>query len=149
MTCGNGHVTSLLPESNAGVTLPPVPVPVPNLELQTTLSGKPDTNPTKRQKKEPCQDCAKVIAHLNERTGRNYRNMGATATVVHRRHTAFSADACLDVIDWLWVAWKDDDRMRPYLRPDTIFNGKFASRYEAICAGEKPPKMADTMTGGR
>lgn len=79
-----------------------------------TLSGTPDA--------------IAILDYLNEKTGRCYRPLKATVSLIAARLSESSIDECRAVIDAKVAAWQHDDKMRVYLRPATLFNAtKFAN----------------------
>jgi uncharacterized phage protein (TIGR02220 family) len=79
-----------------------------------TLSGTPDV--------------IAILDYLNEKTGRRYRPLKATVSLIAARLSESSIDECRAVIDAKVTAWQHDDKMREYLRPATLFNAtKFAN----------------------
>lgn len=69
----------------------------------------------------------RVIAHLNERTGQHYRSSSRkTQSLLRARlDEGFTEDDMITVIDSRAADWMTDDRMRRYLRPETLFGTKF------------------------
>lgn len=65
--------------------------------------------------------------HLNERTGQHYRSSSRkTQSLLHARlDEGYTEDDIITVIDSRADDWMDDDRMRRYLRPETLFGTKF------------------------
>ena len=88
------------------------------------LSGKPDDLPEK---------CALIIARLNEKTGANFRSTTeSTRRHIHARlEEGFTVEDFYAVIDSKAAEWRDDPRMAPYLRPDTLFCTKFEGYLQA------------------
>ena len=82
----------------------------------------------------------RVIAHLNATCGTAYRLGSAKSRqlVGARLREGFSAEDCERVIDNMAARWLGDERMRRYLRPETLFN---ATKFEGyLNAG--PPRAA-------
>ena len=82
----------------------------------------------------------RVIAHLNAVCGTAYRPSSAKSRqlVGARLREGFSAEDCEQVIDNMAARWLGDERMRRYLRPETLFN---ATKFEGyLNAG--PPRAA-------
>lgn len=70
-----------------------------------------------------------VVSYLNEKASKNYRP-STTATrryIKARVNEGFSLDDFKAVIDTKSLAWKNDKKMSPYLRPSTLFGTKFES----------------------
>ena len=68
-----------------------------------------------------------LIEHLNEKTGSTYE---ATDTITERVasliESGYSPDQLRTVIDKKCSEWLNDDKMRTYLRPSTLFGDKFS-----------------------
>ena len=82
----------------------------------------------------------RVIAHLNDVCGTSYRPRSAKSRqlVGARLREGFSAEDCERVIDNMAARWLGDERMRRYLRPETLFN---ATKFEGyLNAG--PPRAS-------
>ena len=73
-----------------------------------------------------------LISYLNEKAGSNYRT---TAEVVERIETLLSENYTPDdmrlVIDKKVAEWKDDPKMRGFLRPRTLFGDRFEEYADA------------------
>jgi uncharacterized phage protein (TIGR02220 family) len=72
---------------------------------------------------------SQVIAFLNEKAGRNYDLNGANADhVIGRLKDGESVEDLRAVVAKKCRDWRGDEKMRMYLRPETLFNRtKFAS----------------------
>ena len=81
-----------------------------------TTSG----NPTRAPYKE-------IIDYLNEKTGRNYKHKAKInqRVIKARMNEGYTLDDFKTVIDKKSVKWKDDVKMKEYLRPETLFGTKF------------------------
>ena len=67
-----------------------------------------------------------LIQHLNEKTGGNYKPDKANADRIQSLlSTGYSPDQMRTVIDKKCDEWMNDTKMRPYLRPSTLFGDKF------------------------
>lgn len=79
-------------------------------------------------KKEPYIDQVKeVIDYLNLKTGKKYSTRGK-ANVDHikaRLREGFTVEECKKVIDNKCATWLNDGKMNQFLRPETLFSGKF------------------------
>ena len=72
---------------------------------------------------------SEIVDYLNEKAGTRYK-ANPTSTREHinaRFEEGFTLQDFKTVIDNMTVAWKDDDKMSPYLRPQTLFCTKFES----------------------
>ena len=109
----------------------PNPNPNTNPNTKDIMSGKPDTadgvSATKREKKSKlAQDAKIVIDYLNAKTGSKYRySQSSMRHILARLGEGFSVDDCKSVIDKKCNEWLTDPKMQQYLRPETLFAGKF------------------------
>lgn len=104
---GNADVTLLKRKSNALDTDTDTEV--------KALSGKPDDSPT--------ADAKQILEYLNLKTGRAYRPVPANTDLIAARiKDGVSVADCKSVVDAKTSQWGDDDKMREYLRPGTLFN---------------------------
>lgn len=75
-----------------------------------------------------------IISHLNEKAGTHYRSTTpSTVRLLHRLLTGeqpFTVQDCITVIDKKCAEWIGSD-MEKYLRPETLFGGKFESYLNA------------------
>ena len=71
--------------------------------------------------------CFEVVRYLNERLATNYRPaaLGTCKLVAARENEGFGLDDFKAVIDTKAADWLHDDRMRLFLRPETLFSNKF------------------------
>lgn len=71
----------------------------------------------------------RIIAYLNEKTGRNYRsNIEKTRTLISARlKEGFEYSDFCKVIDIKTTDWLSNPQMAKYLRPETLFGNKFES----------------------
>jgi uncharacterized phage protein (TIGR02220 family) len=104
------------------------------------LSGK---SPTRVSREAVNQ----VLSHLNERAGSNFRLVNGdgkeskSAGLVRARIKEHGVDALLGVIDRKVAEWGRDDKMRQYLRPETLFNATKCEQY----VGEAATKLARAL----
>lgn len=70
-----------------------------------------------------------VLEYLNKKTGRNYRStVSKTRSLINARlKEGFTEQDFYDVIDNKVYEWGDNEKMRIYLRPTTLFGTKFES----------------------
>ena len=67
-----------------------------------------------------------LISHLNERTGGKYRPTDQLRDRIRELLEAgYTEEDMIGVIDAKVSEWKDDPKMRSYLRPRTLFGDKF------------------------
>lgn len=90
---------------------------------RSSLSGK-DYKP----------DAIKVIAILNEKSGRQFRNSDASLTPVMARlaESEVTVEGVVKMVERQVKLWKGDGKMEEYLRPETLFGKeKFNAYYAA------------------
>ncbi|WP_080946706.1 conserved phage C-terminal domain-containing protein [Limosilactobacillus fermentum] len=85
-----------------------------------------------------------IISYLNQQAGTSYRaSSKATQRFVHARlKENYTVDDCKKVIDIKVANWKDDPKMRKYLRPQTLFSNKFEGYLNEPMPAKQPPKRA-------
>ena len=78
--------------------------------------------------------CEHVISHLNERASTRFRpEAKATRRLIAARlKDGYSPEDLTRVIDLKCADWLGSDKMRPYLRPETLFN---ATKFESYLNG--------------
>lgn len=98
------------------------------------LSGKPAPAPSQNEEK-------KVLAYLNQKTGRSYQPVKANLSLITGRlKEGYTADDMIRVIDDKCHAWLGDEKMQEYLRPKTLFNATNFSQYVAGTGQSLSPK---------
>lgn len=72
-----------------------------------------------------------AIAHLNEVTGRRYQadNKTNAELIAELMRRGYQLEDIISVIDRKAAEWGDSDKMRPYLRPSTLFNPERFDEY--------------------
>lgn len=111
---------------------PTLPEPEPTLP---DMSGKPDVAPLEGEKRESPKEAARrVLAFLNEKAGRAYQDTDVNLDfIVARLKEGYDEDMCRSVIARKVRAWKNDDKMRDYLRPATLFGREKFNQYAGEC----------------
>lgn len=68
-----------------------------------------------------------IIEYLNEKTGRQYKHSAKLnqRVIKARMNEGYTLEDFKTVIDKKSVKWKDDVKMKEYLRPETLFGTKF------------------------
>jgi uncharacterized phage protein (TIGR02220 family) len=96
------------------------------------LSGKPDVRAQARE----------LLKFLNDKTGRDFRDTDSTLRpIIGRLREGFDLSTCKAVVVRKWRQWKDDDKMKEYLRPGTLFNAEKFAQY----VGEVPMEAIDGL----
>lgn len=72
---------------------------------------------------------SEIIDYLNQKTGKHFRKSIANTTryINERIKEGFTVDDFKAVIDKKVIEWGKDERMKQYLRPQTLFGTKFES----------------------
>ena len=79
-------------------------------------------------KKEPYLEKIKeILNYLNQKTGKKYtgKSQAHKNLIIARLREGFTVDDFKVVIDNKVNAWGGDEKMKQYLRPETLFCGKF------------------------
>lgn len=81
-----------------------------------------------------------VVHYLNEKTGSKYRSSGTKTKqfIKARFNEGFSLDDFRTVIDVKSKQWLTDQKMKQYLRPETLFGTKFESYLNENQVTSKP-----------
>mgnify|MGYP001576702941 CR=1 FL=1 len=73
-------------------------------------------------------EALEVLHFLNEKTSRNYRDTDTNLRLIEARlRSGASVQDCKSIVARKFLQWKDDTKMRIYLRPGTLFR---ASKFE-------------------
>lgn len=77
-----------------------------------------------------------VISYLNEKTGKRFSPKSAMAVrhITARLKEGYALEDFKAVIDKKVAAWKGDERMAQYLRPETLFGSKFDGYLNEVTA---------------
>ncbi|MFL6676116.1 MAG: conserved phage C-terminal domain-containing protein [Massilia sp.] len=78
-----------------------------------------------------------ILTYLNEQASRNYKPLPASIKlIVARLNEGATVDECKAVVDAKVTEWRDDSKMRAFLRPATLFNAmKFANYVGELSTG--------------
>lgn len=111
--------------------------PIPDDNQMTTKKNPPIAPQDERQ-----ADVEKVVAHLNEVTGKGFRaTSDSTRKPIRARlEEGYTVDDCMAVIDVKVSQWWRDPKMKPYLRPETLFR---KSKFEGYLQESPVADMAD------
>lgn len=85
------------------------------------------SNKSKESDKETLETINRVIKYLNAKTGSKFTSKAkAHASKIRARiNEGATPEQFKECIDNMCTQWLDDNRMRPYLRPETLFSNKF------------------------
>lgn len=138
----NGEIH--LPKSENGKSQKGEPIPdnkpYINTDINTYIntskdilsgSDEPDSTPKQENKKiksDKRKAIEEIIDYLNERTGSRYKYTESNTKYISARlEEKFTVQDFKTVIDKKCVEWMGDQEMQKYLRPSTLFAGKFES----------------------
>ena len=123
------------------------PVSPSAVKVSTVYHYNTNNNKTnKNDKNGVSETCEKILAHLNAKTGRNYKvNKSCEILIERKLKEGYSLEDFLKVIDkkcreWLKTAFES------YLRPSTLFGDKFD---EYLNAPEKVPERPQNSNFNR
>jgi len=105
------------------------------------MSGKPDVAAVSK----------KVIGRLNERMGTAYKpHTKATLRLISARlKEGFEEEDFLKAIGYCIYKWKDDPKMSPYIRPQTIFSTKMEAYAQGFNREKAEAKHGEVKRGER
>lgn len=88
------------------------------VETETQNETKKDTNSDKIRE---------ILDYLNQKTGKKYtgKSQAHKNLIIARLREGFTVDDFKKVIENKVNAWGHDEKMKQYLRPETLFCGKF------------------------
>lgn len=86
-----------------------------------------------------------LISYLNEKTGSRYRPKSAEQRIQNLLEQGYSEADMRKVIDRKYSEWFNDEKMRDYLRPSTLFGNKFSEYLNAPISiqGERQQKKEE------
>ncbi|WP_340615231.1 conserved phage C-terminal domain-containing protein [Xenorhabdus thailandensis] len=94
---------------------------------------EPDHNPVQQ-----------VLVYFNQVTGSNYRDGKTTMGYIRARlGDGYTVDDLKLITDYLTTKWRDDGKMRDYLRPKTLFGPENCTEYfDKACKWDKAGRPA-------
>lgn len=119
----------------ADPTLPPAGAKdtesYPSLPEPTKKSGNDDTKGEVCTKDSTGEKRHEIIGYLNRRMGTSYKpdSKGIKAILDPRLKDGYTVEDCKTVIDNMILAWGNDDKMRQYIRPSTLFRASHIDSY--------------------
>ena len=82
------------------------------------------------------QQAEDILNFLNEKAGKSFRThtpkgqpTSQLKKIMARLEDGYTADDMRSIIVLLTRRWSDEERMRPYLRPDTLFGPETIEKY--------------------
>jgi uncharacterized phage protein (TIGR02220 family) len=126
-----------------------------------TKNQEPRTNNqeprTKGKRKDPApaaralslnETALAVLDYLNLKADRNYQPVESnTKWIVARLKEGATHEQCRAVVDIKVKEWATDPKMMMYLRPETVFGGKFFGYLGGANAAAKQPQEAQSSLG--
>ena len=129
----------------------------PSISAPVNPPAVPEAPP--KPEKTPPVDCITIFVELNDLTGSKFRPEGASLAMLVQRlaQPDVSCDGVLQMVRRQVKLWKDDPKMREFLRPTTLFNNtKFNEYYAAreqpihnAPVGKPNPRNLGIVTDGR
>ena len=101
------------------------------------------TKGTKRDGVDFTQITFNVITYLNERAGKSYspKSEITRKLIKARILDGMTEDQLKTVVDHKVESWKDDIKMEPYLRPQTLFSTKCEGYFNEVPAGQQEDNL--------
>lgn len=84
-------------------------------------SSSPSPSPSPTIKKEYIEQAKGIIDYLNFKSNKNFKGGQKDLEKIATRLSTFSVEELKKVIDNKVAEWKNDDKMKTYLRPQTLF----------------------------
>jgi len=127
-----GQKSSLKSEQKSSLNSSSIDIDIDNISSNEDIKdivGKPD-------------DIKVIVDYLNERTGSHFKaNTAETKKSIKARlKEGYTVDDFKRVIDSKVKDWADDDRMKDYLRPQTLFR---PANFEAYLNAANRPRQPD------
>lgn len=122
------------------------PCPQESVLPSTDMSGQA---PTPRPKRVSAADVDRVLGHLNAKAGTSFARLngdgkeGKNAQLVRDRIREHGVEALLAVIERKTEQWLHSDKMRPFLRPATLFGAQKCEQYIGECARDAGQDFLD------
>lgn len=119
----------------AGPTLPPAGAQdteaYSSLPEPTRKSGNDDTKGGVCPKDSTSENRHEIIDYLNRRMGTSYKpdSKGIKAILDPRLKDGYTVEDCKTVVDNMIMAWGNDEKMRQYIRPSTLFRPSHIDSY--------------------
>lgn len=94
-------------------------------------------------------EAEQIVAYMNKKWGTNYRpTTRATVSLIQARlNEGFTTEDFIRVIDNQTAEWKHDSKMKKFLRPQTLFSGKFESYLNSEVSDEAEKKRLAEEAG--
>ena len=104
-----------------------------NTNTNTNTNKDKDTDTDTKSHESDTDDIPlSLISYLNQKTGSSYKvDADITGRIISLFGQGYSVEDMRTVIDRKCAEWCDDEKMRSYLRPSTLFGDKFAEYLNA------------------
>ena len=109
-------------------------------EIQNTFDLEGEKPKPKKDFSENTKKVQRVIDYLNEKTGKNYKAKSYVKIIIARFNDGFTEKDFFKVIDNKVSDWGNNEKMAPYLRPQTLFGNKFDSYLNQNINQKEEPK---------
>ena len=86
-------------------------------QLETSINRQRN----KKYKKEIWESAERLLVFFNDTCNKHHRGENSTEKIAKVLNEGFTEQECRSVIVRRWRAWKDDDKMKGYLRIGTVF----------------------------
>ncbi|SFO03012.1 conserved phage C-terminal domain-containing protein [Xenorhabdus japonica] len=99
-----------------------------NTEITTEITT--ETNSSCQVLAEPDDPARQVLVYFNQTTDSNYRNGKTTMGYIRARlGEGYGVEDLMLITDYLTTKWRNDGKMRDYLRPKTLFGPENCTEY--------------------
>lgn len=122
--------------SYLGTESPEQPEPPTNEE-----STKAEKSAKEKEKRKFAKE---VVEYLNHKSGKRFstKSKQTIAAINARREEGFDIADFKLAIDWCCETWGNDQKMREYIQPSTIFRPRNFEKYVNKTVGKKKPELA-------
>ena len=102
----------------------------------------PETETETETETDICSPSAEILDYLNQKAQSNFRPVPANIKLIESRlKEGATVEEMKRVIDTMVAKWMDDEKMREYLRPSTLFNATKYSQYSGLAAPKQKIRM--------
>lgn len=100
-----------------------------NMSIVNVNSNMSNVNNLEKIECEEEKPFRRIIEYLNSKLGTKYRytNKSTQSKINARLNEGYNLDDFIVVIDKMCLEWSSDEKMKAYLRPETLFGTKFES----------------------
>jgi len=114
----------------------------PTNDQQTTTKEESKHLSIKELNTYICSPSAEILDYLNQKAQSNFRPVPANIKLIESRlKEGATVEEMKRVIDTMVAKWMDDEKMREYLRPSTLFNATKYSQYSGLAAPKQKIRM--------